>query len=362
MTSASTAETVMGTIESGKTKTIPMSVMYNSDEQYAYKKISITITDQISKKTWEDSVSVRFYTPSDKWYIPFYIRASSSVSGIIISPKNQTYRFSGADTSVKVSWAPGDYLVVFSGATADTEAIYSFGVYTAPADDFSGFIDLGNYEPNDTEQTAVEVSDASVVSYLHKNDIDYYHYKIPDPEDAPVLPDSLSLDESLAWLDQNAQSGCSYTITLHGDETIGPKTLSYGGKPVGITLSGGATEQTVSLSSGDSLFTVESGVTLTLDNNITTASLITVNGGRLVMNAGSKISGNTYYYYYYSPAASAKLDPRNFHFCAMLPEKQSTLGRGIWRKGQVSTWKKNSPGWIFIPSGWRNGLSGLWRP
>jgi hypothetical protein len=60
-------------------------------------------------------------------------------------------------------------------------------------------------------------------------------------------------------------------------------------------------ERTVSLSSNGSLFTVENGVTLTLGNDITlrgrtsnTISLVQVNsGGTLVMNAGSKVTGNT---------------------------------------------------------------------
>jgi uncharacterized repeat protein (TIGR02543 family) len=116
------------------------------------------------------------------------------------------------------------------------------------------------------------------------------------------MPDNLSLDDTLTWISNNAEEGGEYTITLRNNETIAPKTLSYSGKTVGITLSGGTTERMIILSSNGALFTIESGVTLTLDNNLTlqgrsnnTASLITVNSsGRLVMNTGSKISGNTY--------------------------------------------------------------------
>jgi uncharacterized repeat protein (TIGR02543 family) len=113
--------------------------------------------------------------------------------------------------------------------------------------------------------------------------------------------DSISLDEALTQLSINAMEGGSYTITLSGNETIGPRTLSYNGKTVRVTLSGGATKRTVSLSSNGSLFTVGGGVTLVLDNNITLlgrssnrASLVMVNSnGALEMKAGSKISGNT---------------------------------------------------------------------
>jgi uncharacterized repeat protein (TIGR02543 family) len=115
-----------------------------------------------------------------------------------------------------------------------------------------------------------------------------------------AVPADLSLAASLAWISGNAQEGGFYTITVKANETIAPQTLSYSGKNVRITLNGGASERTVSLSAAGSLFTVESGVTLTLDNNITLKGrsgnipLVWVNsGGTLVMNTGSKISGNT---------------------------------------------------------------------
>jgi uncharacterized repeat protein (TIGR02543 family) len=83
------------------------------------------------------------------------------------------------------------------------------------------------------------------------------------------MPPGLSLNESLTWLDNNAVEGGAYTITLSGNETIRSKALSCSGKTASITLLGGATERMVRLSSNGALFTVESGVTLMLDNNIT---------------------------------------------------------------------------------------------
>jgi hypothetical protein len=58
----------------------------------------------------------------------------------------------------------------------------------------------------------------------------------------------------------------------------------------------------------------------------------------------------------------AKPDPQFSHIHGILPEKPGTLGRGIWRREQVSTGKKHLRGRMFIPSGWMNGLSGPWRP
>jgi hypothetical protein len=121
---------------------------------------------------------------------------------------------------------------------------------------------------------------------------------------ADPMPGNLSLNESLEWLSANAAGGGAYTVTLSANETVAPKTLSYGGKNVTITLDGGTAERTVSLSSSGSLFTVESGVTLILGNNITlqgrsgnTDALVRVDNGKLEMNSGSKISGNTNSYF-----------------------------------------------------------------
>jgi uncharacterized repeat protein (TIGR02543 family) len=115
------------------------------------------------------------------------------------------------------------------------------------------------------------------------------------------MPDDLSLADALTWISNHAVEDDTYTIMLKNNETISPKSLSYGGKKVGITLTGEIMERTIGLSTTGALFTVGSGVTLTLGNNVTlqgrsdnTASLIMVNsGGAFVMNTGSKISGNT---------------------------------------------------------------------
>jgi uncharacterized repeat protein (TIGR02543 family) len=116
------------------------------------------------------------------------------------------------------------------------------------------------------------------------------------------MPSNLSLEASLAWISENAAEGKAYTITLKNNETTAPKTLSYDGKNISITIAGDTAERWVLLSSNGSLFTVDNGVTLTLGNNVTlqgrsanTAGLIKVNsGGTLSVNTGSKISGNAY--------------------------------------------------------------------
>jgi uncharacterized repeat protein (TIGR02543 family) len=116
---------------------------------------------------------------------------------------------------------------------------------------------------------------------------------------SPSVFSNLSLAESFAWITENAEEGGDYTIILKNNQTIAPQTLSYNEKNVSITLNGSTAERTISLSANGSL-TIESGVTLTLGNNVTlqgrssnTASLVTVNAsGTLTMGNGSKVSGN----------------------------------------------------------------------
>jgi uncharacterized repeat protein (TIGR02543 family) len=111
---------------------------------------------------------------------------------------------------------------------------------------------------------------------------------------------TLSLGDALTWISDNATTGGVYTLTLTSDETIAPRSLSYGNRTVSVTIMGDNTERTIDLSSNGALFTIENGVTLTLGNNVTLqgrsgndTSLVKVNnGGTLVMNAGAKITGN----------------------------------------------------------------------
>ena len=164
---------ILGTIEPGKKKEIPVSVQYaQTQNEYDYKKIGVIITDNISGKEWHDSVSLKIY----KEKAAFNIRADSPISGVVIAPTGQAYAFNRVTSAtLTMPRSSKDYLAVFSGATAGTEAVYSLGIDVQPESGFGSFSALGNYEPNDTEDTAVSIAARrSIMSYLHKNDIDYY--------------------------------------------------------------------------------------------------------------------------------------------------------------------------------------------
>jgi hypothetical protein len=119
---------------------------------------------------------------------------------------------------------------------------------------------------------------------------------------------SQNLAGSLAYITTNAVSGDDYLIVLGANESISPTSLNSLFKTVGITLLGYGSARTISLNANGSIFTVTSGVTLTLDENITligrsanNTSLVHVNSGNLIMNDGAKITGN----YYYSSSSSS---------------------------------------------------------
>jgi hypothetical protein len=107
------------------------------------------------------------------------------------------------------------------------------------------------------------------------------------------------LERYLADLRYTAVEGGEYTYVVQSDESIAPQTLSYGGKAVSITLKGNTVKRTLSLNQYGTLFTVGDRVTLILDDHLAlqgrsdnTSALVRVDNGTLVMNAGSKISGN----------------------------------------------------------------------
>jgi fibronectin type 3 domain-containing protein len=111
-----------------------------------------------------------------------------------------------------------------------------------------------------------------------------------------------SLAEKLSWLQENAVSNSYYSIVLDTDEYIGSNTLSYSGASgITINLTGDGTMRNINFLSQGSLFTITSGVTLILDNNITLCgsstnndSLITIGrNGNLLMNDNTFITGNS---------------------------------------------------------------------
>ena len=112
----------------------------------------------------------------------------------------------------------------------------------------------------------------------------------------------VTLVDKLIFLKANIQNDGSYIVEVGADETVAPQTLSYSGvSGVTITLrNSGGMMRTVSLGSNGALFTVGSGVTLVLENNITlrgrssnSNSVVRVNAGGAFVMEGGTVSGNS---------------------------------------------------------------------
>jgi hypothetical protein len=111
-----------------------------------------------------------------------------------------------------------------------------------------------------------------------------------------------NLGDALDYISNNAVSGDNYYIVLDMNVVLAPKTLNYSNKTVGITLIADSAERIVQLLSYGSLFTIDSNVTLTLENNVTfmgttsnSASLVIVKSSGVFTMNGGKICGNTAY-------------------------------------------------------------------
>jgi hypothetical protein len=128
----------------------------------------------------------------------------------------------------------------------------------------------------------------------------------PSMPDQVQVPDT-SISGALSWLRTNAESGGAYTVEVDSDGSIGPAELSYNNKTnITITIKGSGSNRTIALTNRtDSLFTVDTGITLVLGPNITLTgiennikALVQVKkGAKLVMQEGAKITGNTYDYF-----------------------------------------------------------------
>ena len=117
-----------------------------------------------------------------------------------------------------------------------------------------------------------------------------------------VLISGGSFGVKMRWLEQNVQSNNDYIIEFNSDESINPTTISYSGKNnIRLTLKSNGTKKIISANS--SMFTIESGVILILNNLkiqrlgeswSSNYPIITVNsGGNLILNNGTTIIGNS---------------------------------------------------------------------
>jgi uncharacterized repeat protein (TIGR02543 family) len=109
----------------------------------------------------------------------------------------------------------------------------------------------------------------------------------------PIIVSGNTLAVKLQWLSTNAVSNSSYLLEVTSAyEELASQNLSYNGRNnITIQLKGIGSSRVITLSGNGSLFSIENGVTLILDENLILMGNIQVNsGGKLSMNHSIKIN------------------------------------------------------------------------
>jgi hypothetical protein len=221
-----------------------------------------------------------------------------------------------SEITVTYAGKTAKFTVTVSGGVAPTvtsiSAVYTQGgrtVYaTTPLDDLKAGLTVTAHYSDSTSQSVMAYTlsgtlavGSSTITVTYQGQTTSFTVTVTSGGGNPVTGNTLA--QKLQWLNTNAQSNGTYTLEVTANEQLAPHTLSYSGKS-NITVilkgTGGVRTVTLPLSDNGSLFTVGNGVTLVLDENITlrgkpdytnNSPLVTINGA-LIMNNGSKITGN----------------------------------------------------------------------
>jgi len=172
----------------GQTRNVDVTIKCGQiSEEFEFKDIIIKTKDVVNGKGWTDSVSLKI----NKEWVTFNMRSNLAINCVVIVPNGKAYYFKtsynfGGFYSAEIvvpKKHQKDYLVVFSGASADTEAKYSFALDKIPASNFDDYriTELNKYWPNGTEGQATEINyDQEVMAYLLMNEANYYKVKITE--------------------------------------------------------------------------------------------------------------------------------------------------------------------------------------
>lgn len=233
---------LLRTIVPDGTVSIPLRVSCPDSGSTVIKNIYIQIED-INGTTWNDSVSMKFY--SGKTILSLNSESDRPINGFVIGNGHTFAINSQTSCAIEVPSFDGDYIMVFAGAKAtldsNTECIYSIGVNSlafAQSNLASSLSKPSIYEPNNTESTATRISnEQNIVAYLHDEDIDYYKIdashavsesvfllvkdSIIDSTTVPAITDQSTMSDLAKLKSSNPKA-----ITIGFDETIKNPTAS----------------------------------------------------------------------------------------------------------------------------------------
>jgi len=188
------------TIESGSYGTIDIGVSASAIvDAYEDKKITVQLEDY-DGRVWEDTVTLRFHK-NDKLTLNL-VYDLSVIKGLVLTPNGTGIYFSD---SISIPYLSSGYRLAFSGASANSESKYSFGINTAATDQMTlsgNAVSPSIFESNDSEAEAVDVFIYEKYdSYLRKNDMDFFSIRTTKL-DTPIVHASTDVytDKiSLSW-------------------------------------------------------------------------------------------------------------------------------------------------------------------
>jgi len=259
------------------------NIYRSTNENGTYNKINVT---DITLRSYSDKG-----LPSNTVYYYKVCAVAGSVEGMLsntvlastLIPAPDNLRASGiTDSSISLVWTALNGVAGYNIYRSNSE----YGTYTK--------VNSGNI--NTAEYTDTGVS--SNTTYYYK--VTAVTSSIESLQSTQIsastgtIVTGASLVAKLNWLDTNAASNTRYVIEITSDETISSRTLSYSGKTgITITLVGIGSTFTIDVSTGR-LFQINTGVTLVLNNVFLrgyNATVVYINGGTMIMNNGTKISG-----------------------------------------------------------------------
>ncbi len=159
-------------------------------------------------------MSLRFY--QSMVLLKTSVLAGRTANLAILTPEGRCWCLPySQDRTIGIPYRAAGYTLAFSGATADTEAVYGLGYelgglnLSPPSQaELGAFRDTGRFEPDDGEAARTPILPAEMlISYLHKNDIDFYYLDLAPkralpniecestPEDPPRYPRRLVFGE-----------------------------------------------------------------------------------------------------------------------------------------------------------------------
>jgi hypothetical protein len=118
---------------------------------------------------------------------------------------------------------------------------------------------------------------------------------------APITPPGATLAEQLAYIRNDSSDGAVFDIVVYNNEYIGPTTVSTMGRNIIVNISSASSEdvKTIQLDGQGHLFSVDTGITLKLQDIVlqghsnNNRALVAVGNGTLILNSGAKITQNT---------------------------------------------------------------------